>query len=177
MTDAVKLLSLPRLLGSHPDGGKVEARTGQFGPYVVWDKEDGEKPDNRSLKKEDDVYQIDLKRALELLAIPKLGRGGRMALRDLGRLKDEEENIHVYNGPYGLYVKQGKINASLPKGMEADDVTIEEAVKLLEEKKSSKKAPRARKKKSKGASSKKTTATTKSGRLRASAVKIVKPKD
>ena len=177
LTDAVKLLSLPRLLGSHPDGGKVEARTGQFGPYVVWDKEDGEKPDNRSLKKEDDVYQIDLKRALELLAIPKLGRGGRMALRDLGRPKDEEENIHVYNGPYGLYVKQGKINASLPKGMEADDVTIEEAVKLLEEKKSSKKAPRARKKKSKGASSKKTTATIKSGRLRASAVKIVKPKD
>ena len=177
LTDAVKLLSLPRLLGSHPDGGKVEARTGQFGPYVVWDKEDGEKPDNRSLKKEDDVYQIDLKRALELLAIPKLGRGGRMALRDLGRLKDEEENIHVYNGPYGLYVKQGKINASLPKGMEADDVTIEEAVKLLEEKKSSKKAPRAKKKKSKTASSKKTTSTTKSGRLRASAVKIVKPKD
>ena len=177
LTDAVKLLSLPRLLGSHPDGGKVEARTGQFGPYVVWDKEDGEKPDNRSLKKEDDVYQIDLKRALELLAIPKLGRGGRMALRDLGRPKDEEENIHVYNGPYGLYVKQGKINASLPKGMEADDVTIEEAVKLLEEKKSSKKAPRAKKKKSKTASSKKTTSTTKSGRLRASAVKIVKPKD
>ena len=177
LTDAVKLLSLPRLLGSHPDGGKVEARTGQFGPYVVWDKEDGEKPDNRSLKKEDDVYQIDLKRALELLAIPKLGRGGRMALRDLGRPKDEEENIHVYNGPYGLYVKQGKTNASLPKGMEADDVTIEEAVKLLEEKKSSKKAPRAKKKKSKTASSKKTTSTTKSGRLRASAVKIVKPKD
>ena len=177
LTDAVKLLSLPRLLGSHPDGGKVEARTGQFGPYVVWDKEDGEKPDNRSLKKEDDVYQIDLKRALELLAIPKLGRGGRMALRDLGRPKDEEENIHVYNGPYGLYVKQGKINASLPKGMEADDVTIEEAVKLLEEKKSSKKSPLAKKKKSKTASSKKTTSTTKSGRLRASAVKIVKPKD
>ncbi len=177
LSDAVKLLSLPRLLGSHPDGGKVEARTGQFGPYVVWDKEDGEKPDNRSLKKEDDVYQIDLKRALELLAIPKLGRGGRMALRDLGRTKDEEENIHVYNGPYGLYVKQGKINASLPKGMEADDVTIEEAVKLLEEKKSSKKAPRAKKKKSKTALSKKTTTTTKSGRLRTSAVKIVKPKD
>ncbi len=177
LTDAVKLLSLPRLLGSHPDGGKVEARTGQFGPYVVWDKEDGEKPDNRSLKKEDDVYQIDLKRALELLAIPKLGRGGRMALRDLGRPKDEEENIHVYNGPYGIYVKQGKINASLPKGMEADDVTLEEAVKLLEEKKSSKKAPRAKKKKSKTASSKKTTSTTKSGRLRASAVKIVKTKD
>ncbi len=177
LNDAVKLLSLPRLLGSHPDGGKVEARTGQFGPYVVWDKEDGEKPDNRSLKKEDDVYQIDLKRALELLAIPKLGRGGRMALRDLGRPKDEEENIHVYNGPYGLYVKQGKINASLPKGKEADDVTIEEAIKLLKEKRSSKKSPRVKKKKSKTTSSKKTTATTKSGRSRASAVKTIKLKD
>ena len=45
--------------------------------------------------KEDDVYEIELKRALELLSIPKLGRGGRMALRDLGIPKGEKENIHV----------------------------------------------------------------------------------
>ncbi len=177
LTDALKLLSLPRLLGPHPEGGTVEARTGQFGPYVVWDKGDGEKPDNRSLKKEDDVYQIDLKRALELLAIPKLGRGGRLALRDLGRPKGEKENIHVYNGPYGLYVKQGKINASLPKDKEADELTLEEALQLLAVKKTSKKTTIAKKKKSKTSTKKKSPATTKSGRLRASAVKVIKPKD
>ncbi|KGG23067.1 DNA topoisomerase I [Prochlorococcus marinus str. SS35] len=167
LDEAVKLLSLPRLLGEHPDGGTIEARTGQFGPYVVWDKGNGEKPDNRSLKKEDDVYEIDLKRAIELLAIPKLGRGGRMALRDLGVPKGGEENIHVYNGPYGLYVKQGKINASLPKGKGAEEITIEEAIQLLEVKKSSKTS----------STTKKKSTTTKTGRLRASQVKVIKPKD
>ncbi len=177
LADALKLLSLPRFLGNHPDGGKVEARTGQFGPYIVWDKGDGEKPDNRSLKKEDDVYQIDLKRALELLAIPKLGRGGRLALRDLGRPKGEKENIHVYNGPYGLYVKQGKINASLPKDKDANEVTLEEALQLLEVKKSSKKTTVSKRKKSKTVSKKKSPSKTKSGHQRVSNVNVIKTKE
>jgi len=161
LEQAVKLLSLPRVLGDHPDGGIIEARTGQFGPYVVWDKGNGEKPDNRSLKKEDDVYEIELKRALELLSIPKLGRGGRMALRDLGLPKGEKENIHVYNGPYGLYVKQGKINASLPKGKNADDVTIEEALELLKAKKTSKSNTRSTKTKKKSSAKTKSIKKTK----------------
>ncbi len=177
LDDAVKLLRLPRLLGEHPDGGIVEARTGQFGPYVVWDKGNGEKPDNRSLKKEDDVYEIKLQRALELLSIPKLGRGGRMALRDLGAPKGDKENIHVYNGPYGLYVKQGKINASLPKGKEADQVTIEEAVQLLEAKKSNKKPSKGKKKLNKKSTKSTSTTTTKLGRSRASSARAPKAND
>ncbi len=169
---AVKLLRLPRLLGEHPDGGIIEARSGQFGPYVVWDKGNGEKPDNRSLKKEDDVYEIDLKRALELLSIPKLGRGGRMALRDLGIPKGEKENIQVYNGPYGLYVKQGKTNASLPKDKTAEDVTLDEAVQLLAAKKPSKK-PSGKKKRTQKASIK---SKRKSGSLSGSSAKIPKSK-
>ncbi len=202
LEDALGLLRLPRLLGEHPDGGKVQAGLGRFGPYVVWDKGKGEK-DYRSLKGDDDVLEVEIKRALELLAMPKRGRGGRTALKDLGTPKGSEEKIQVYDGPYGLYVKQGKVNASLPEGKTADQITLDEAVDLLLAKASSKKSNASTSKKKNTAKTttktkKKTTtkttskkspkakesansvtpkvrATTKSGRLRASAVKVIKP--
>jgi DNA topoisomerase-1 len=128
--DALGLLRLPRQLGDHPDGGRIEAGLGRFGPYVVHHQGKGEKA-YRSLKGEDDVLSIDLSRALELLAEPKRGRGGRTALKDLGIPEGAEEAIQLFNGPYGLYVKQGKLNASLPEGASADTITIEEAQQLL----------------------------------------------
>ena len=70
------------------------------------------------------------------------GRGGRTALKDLGKPEGSDETIQVYDGPYGLYVKQGKVNASLPEGKGADDVTLEEAVELLAAKASAKKSSR-----------------------------------
>ncbi|QNI92382.1 DNA topoisomerase I/ omega subunit [Synechococcus sp. BOUM118] len=185
LDDALGLLRLPRLLGEHPDGGRVQAGLGRFGPYVVWDKGKSEK-DYRSLKGDDDVLAVGLSRALELLAMPKRGRGGRTALKDLGKPEGSEETIQVYDGPYGLYVKQGKVNASLPEGKGADDVTLEEAVELLAAKASAKKSSRkttaAKKAPAKKAAAKKTAAkkppaTTKSGRLRASAVRVIKPAD
>ena len=193
LEDALGLLRLPRLLGEHPYGGRVQAGLGRFGPYVVWDKSKGEK-DYRSLKGEDDVLLVGLSRAIELLAMPKRGRGGRTALKDLGKPDGSDETIQVYDGPYGLYVKQGKVNASLPEGKGADDVTLEEAVELLEAKAASKKTSRrktpAKSSSSKGTSpkgsaakssaakkpaAKKPPATTKTGRLRASAVRVIKP--
>ncbi|WP_320667233.1 type I DNA topoisomerase [Prochlorococcus sp. MIT 1307] len=216
LEDALGLLKLPRLLGEHAEGGRVQAGLGRFGPYVVWDKGKGEK-DYRSLKGEDDVLLVDLSRALELLAMPKRGRGGRTALKDLGSPKGSDEKIQVFDGPYGLYVKQGKVNASLPEGKAADEITLEEAVELLIAKKASKKsgkrstkaktstksksvaktstksksvAKTSTKSKSVAKTSTKsnsvaktstkskptqTRATTKSGRLRASAVKVIKP--
>ena len=180
LDDALGLLRLPRHLGEHPDGGKVQAGLGRFGPYVVWDKGKGEK-DYRSLKGEDDVLAVGLSRALELLAMPKRGRGGRTALKDLGKPEGSEETIQVYDGPYGLYVKQGKVNASLPEGKGADEVTLEEAVELLAAKASAKKGTRkagaAKKPAAKKPAAKKPPATTKTGRLRASAVRVIKPGD
>ncbi len=136
LEDALGLLRLPRLLGEHPDGGKVSAGLGRFGPYVVHDKGKGEK-DYRSLKAEDDVLTVGLSRALELLAQPKRGRGGRTALKDLGTPEGAEAPVQVFDGPYGLYVKQGKVNASLPEGTTADTITLEQAVELLAAKASS----------------------------------------
>ena len=180
LDDALGLLRLPRLLGEHPDGGKVQAGLGRFGPYVVWDKGKGEK-DYRSLKGDDDVLAVGLTRALELLAMPKRGRGGRTALKDLGKPEGSDETIQVYDGPYGLYVKQGKVNASLPEGKGADDVTLEEAVELLAAKAAAKKSSRrkstttAKKPAAKKPAAKKAPTTTKTGRLRASAVRVIKP--
>ncbi|HEX2209552.1 MAG TPA: type I DNA topoisomerase [Longimicrobium sp.] len=128
---ALKLLSLPRTLGVHPETGKeIQANVGRFGPYVVHEG------DFRSLAKTDDVYTVDLARALELISQPKGGRGQRAAvepLRSLGAHPKDGEPVQLFEGRYGPYVKHGGVNASLPKGMGADEVTLEQAVTLLAE--------------------------------------------
>lgn len=190
LEDALGLLRLPRHLGEHADGGKVQAGLGRFGPYVVHDKGKGEK-DYRSLKAEDDVLLISLERAMELLAMPKKGRGGRTALKDLGTPDGAAEAIQLFDGPYGLYVKQGKLNASLPEGTTAETITLEQAVELLAAKAATGKAKgkattagttrvgaktsAAKTKTTKAAAAPKPPGTTKTGRLRASAVRVIKP--
>ena len=195
LADALGLLRLPRLLGEHPDGGNVQAGLGRFGPYVVHNKAKSEK-DYRSLKADDDVLTVGLDRAIELLATPKKGRGGRTALKDLGAPEGSDEAIQLFDGPYGLYVKQGKVNASLPEGTTAETITLEQAVELLAAKaatgksskakgskaKSSKAAsatgkPAARKAATPKAAAKKPPTTTKTGRMRASAVRIIRAAD
>lgn len=128
---ALGLLSLPRTLGEHPESGKkVQAGIGRFGPYVVCDG------DFRSLPADEDVLTISLERALELLAQPKKGRGRGSAkpLRELGSHPEDGEPVTLHDGPYGLYVKHGKVNASLPKDLSPAAVTLEMALELLAEK-------------------------------------------
>jgi DNA topoisomerase-1 len=127
---ALGLLSLPRKLGSHPETSKVvTAGLGRFGPYVVHDG------DFRSLTKDDDVTTVTFERAMELLSQPKKSRGRRSVtpVRELGSHPEDGEPINVYNGPYGLYVKHGKVNASLPKEVTAEDATLEMALGLIAE--------------------------------------------
>ncbi len=173
---AVGLLSLPRLLGEHPDtGAKVKAGLGRFGPYVVHDQgKDGK--DYRSLKKEDDVLAVGLERALELLAQPKRGRGRKSAtpLREVGNHPDGGEMIGVYDGPYGLYVKHGKTNASLPEGETVESITLEKAVELLAAKAETKgktKTKSTTKKATKSTTKKTTAKTTKSTAKKSTAAK------
>lgn len=129
---ALRILELPRLVGLHPDTGKeIRASVGRFGPYVVHEK------DFRSLKKEDSVLDVDLARALELFAQPK-GRGRRSApIRVIGDHPETKAPVEILDGPYGLYVKHGKTNATVPKERKPEDVTMEEALKLLAEKEGS----------------------------------------
>jgi DNA topoisomerase-1 len=127
---ALKLLSLPRNLGNHPETGKeITAGVGRFGPFVVHDG------DFRSLQPTDDVYTVELARAVELLSAPKAGRTRTAVepLRTLGPHPSDGEPVQLFAGRYGPYVKHGGTNASLPKGVEADAVTIDQAVSLLAE--------------------------------------------
>lgn len=161
---AIGLLSLPRHLGNHPEtGAKIKASLGRFGPYVVHDQgKDGK--DYRSLKAGDDVLTITLSRALELLAEPKRSRGSKKGttkkpLRELGEHPADGEPVNIYDGPYGAYVKHGKINASVPEGQKVEDVTLTEAVELLAAKAGSLKSSKG---KSKSTKSRKTTTQKKS---------------
>jgi DNA topoisomerase-1 len=167
---AVGLLALPRNLGPHPETGKpIKASLGRFGPYVVHDQgKDGK--DYRSLKGDDDVLTVTLERALQLLAEPKGRRGRRKAepLKELGPHPDDGEQVAIYNGPYGHYVKHGKVNASLPEGKTPDDITLELALELIAAKAATKKTGRKGTRKtttkraaaSKATGTKKTTKTT-----------------
>ncbi len=137
---AVNLLALPRTLGTHPDtGAPVKVGLGRFGPYVVHDQ-GKEGKDYRSLKAGDDLFTVSLERALELLAIPKSGRGGRKKtpLRELGVHPEDEAPVNIYDGPYGPYVKHNKTNVSLAEGQTVESLTLEEAVALLATKASTK---------------------------------------
>ncbi len=129
---AVGLLALPRTLGTHPDGGQVKVGLGRFGPYVVHDRGKAGQ-EFRSLKPEDDVLTLTLERALELLAQPKStrGRSRSTVLRALGNHPDDQEPVHLCQGPYGYYVKHGKVNAPLPEGVTPETVTLEQAVEWL----------------------------------------------
>ncbi|MEG4421615.1 type I DNA topoisomerase [Microcoleus sp. LAD1_D5] len=131
---AVSLLTLPRLLGTHPDtGAKVQANLGMYGPYVVHDQGKVGK-DYRSIKPPDDVLTIMLDRALEMLAQPKAARGSSKTatpLKELGAHPESGELINVYDGRYGPYVKHGDINASLAKDESVENFTLQKALDLL----------------------------------------------
>ncbi len=121
---AVMLLSLPRELGVHPEKQKpVVASMGRFGPYVMCDG------DFRSLKKDDNVFTVTFERAMELLREEKRSRRGAQAIKEVGKLDDQL--IELMDGKYGMYLKWGKINATLPKEMNPDTLTLEQAIEVV----------------------------------------------
>lgn len=126
---ALELLSLPKELGLHPETQKpIVANVGRFGPYLIYDGE------FRSLKKEDNVYTVDLARALEILAEPKVGRSTKV-LKDLGLDPKTKKKVSILEGKFGPYAKVGMMNLSLPKGTVVDKLTLEEVLKIRDEKK------------------------------------------
>jgi DNA topoisomerase-1 len=134
LQQALDLLALPKTLGLHPTLKKeIKAGLGRFGPFVVCEG------DYRSIPKGESIFTITLQRALELLSQPKKGRGRAAPLRELGPHPDDGEQIQIINGPYGPYLKWGKVNASLPEGADPQKVTMAEALPLLAEKAGAKK--------------------------------------
>ncbi|MEO0782019.1 MAG: type I DNA topoisomerase [Pseudomonadota bacterium] len=131
---ALTLLSLPRAIGPHPDDGEmIEAGIGRYGPFVKHGRL------YANLKEVDEVFTIGMNRAVEELAKKAASRGqGRGAaakpLKELGEHPEDGGAVNVMDGRYGPYVKWEKINATLPKDVEADAVTMDMAVALIAEK-------------------------------------------
>jgi DNA topoisomerase-1 len=128
LEDALRLLQLPRVVGVAPDGEEVVARNGRYGPYIQQGKE------SRSLETEEQLFTIDLERALALLAQPRQRRGqGASAapLRELGTDPVGGKEIVLKEGRFGPYVTDGETNASLRKGDDPETVTLDRAVELL----------------------------------------------
>ncbi|MBA3908934.1 MAG: type I DNA topoisomerase [Rhodobacter sp.] len=129
---ALELLSLPRPIGPHPETGDlVEAGIGRFGPYVKHGSAYANIPDV------EEVFTIGMNRAVEVLAQKAAGRRGASApagpLKVLGDHPDGGE-VQVMPGRFGPYVKWGKVNATLPKGVEPEAVTLDEALVIIAEK-------------------------------------------
>ncbi len=122
MAMALGLLSLPRTIGEHPEGGVVKASIGRYGPYVQHGSVFA------SLKPEDDVLTVGLQRGLELLAQKKQKN---KPLRTLGTHPETGDPIEVFEGRYGPYVKHKRTNATIPKDVDPDEVTLEQAVELI----------------------------------------------
>ena len=132
---ALRLLSLPRLLGTHPeDGEEVRAGVGRYGPYVVHNRK------FVSLKAPDDVLEVDLPRALTLIKEAPDRRGGsssRTVLKELGAHPEDGEPVRVLDGRYGPYVNHQKTNATLAKDADPQSITFEQAMQMLAEKEKS----------------------------------------
>jgi DNA topoisomerase I len=126
---AIKLLSLPREVGMHPETGKpIVANFGRFGPFIQHDGTYATLPDR------EEVFTVGLNRAVDLLAQKKANGGARRgrpgALRDLGA-HPEGGPVHVMSGRYGPYVKWGKINATIPPDNTPEAITLEQALELI----------------------------------------------
>ncbi len=125
LEQALSLLALPREIGDHPETGKmIKAGIGRYGPYL---QHDGK---YTSLKGDDDVLTIGMNRAVALIA-ETAKKGSADPLRVIGKHPDDGEDIAIYSGRYGPYVKHGKINASLGKDDDTDSLTLERALELI----------------------------------------------
>ncbi|WP_136441125.1 type I DNA topoisomerase [Pacificoceanicola onchidii] len=135
---AVTLLTLPRIVGEHPEGGNIKAALGPFGPYIMHQLPSEEKPVYVNLKELVEVFEIGMNHAVELMAEkranPGRGRGSAAkALRELGEHPDGGK-IALYEGRYGPYAKWEKVNATLPDDVEPEKLTLERAIELVNEK-------------------------------------------
>jgi DNA topoisomerase-1 len=170
LATTVKLLALPRLIGPHPeDGVNVWANIGRYGPYLKHAETTSDRGGtNANLEGLDEVWEVGMNRAVQLLAEKVASRGGRGApakvLKDLGDHPDGG-NISIREGKYGPYIKWEKVNATIPKETNAEDVNIDMALEWIAEKEAKKgtkkRAPAKKKAAAKKPAAKKKAATKK----------------
>ncbi len=138
---ALKLLSLPRPVGDHPETGKpITASIGRYGPYLAHDGK------YAKLASTAEVFEVGMNAAVVKLAEAASGggrgRGGREPLKTLGPHPRTEAEIRLMEGRFGAYVTDGTTNATLPKSIDPDQLTLEEAAQLIDERAAKGPAPK-----------------------------------
>ncbi|MGK7223132.1 type I DNA topoisomerase [Kocuria flava] len=138
LEDALKILSLPRSLGTAPDGEEITVQNGRFGPYLK------KGSDSRSLQSEEQLFTVTLEEALAIYAQPKQrGRGAaKPPLADLGADPITERPMVIKDGRFGPYVTDGETNVTVPRGETVEQITAARASQLLAEKRAKGPAPK-----------------------------------
>ena len=119
LEEALELFKLPRIVGQYEDKD-IKASIGKFGPYLIHDSK------FVSIPKTDDVFSIDLDRAIVLIVEKRIVEANKLV-----KVFPEDENLKVLNGRWGIYLAYGKDNYKLPKGSKAEDITFESAMKFV----------------------------------------------
>ena len=135
------LCSLPKNLGINPENQKeIFLNTGRFGPYL--------KCDNKSARIEnvDEIFSIGLNRAITLIAEAKPGRMSSSMIKDLGAHPEDKKPVRVMKGQYGPYIKYKSLNATIPEDKDPTEITMEEALILIEKRREYDKSKKKKKK-------------------------------
>jgi DNA topoisomerase I len=172
LADALKVLSLPRLVGRDPDGNEILAAAGRYGPYVK------RGDDFRSLESEDQIFTVTQDQALALLAAPKTRqrRAPAPPLREMGADPLTDRPLVIKDGRFGPYVTDGETNASLRRTQSVEALTLEEASEMLAEKRAKGPAPRKKAAASAKKAAPKKAAAAKKAAPKKAAAKKAKPK-
>jgi DNA topoisomerase-1 len=127
LDDALKLLSLPRIVGEDEEGVEILALNGRYGPYIQRGS------DRRSLENEEQLFTVTVPEALKLLAEPSKRRGETASgpLKELGDDPVSKKPVTVRSGRFGPYVTDGDVNASLRQGDSPENITLDRAADLL----------------------------------------------
>lgn len=134
---ALKLLSLPREVGTDPESGAViTAQNGPYGPYIK------KGTDSRSIASEDMIFDITLEQALEIYSQPKYANRAATSLKEFEADPVSGKPIRIKDGRFGAYVTDGTTNVTIPRGQTADDITFEVAVQMLADKRAKVPAPK-----------------------------------
>ena len=124
------LCSLPKILGQHPDNGKdITLNSGRFGPYL--------KCENKSARIEsvEDIFTIGLNRAVTMIAEAKPGRISSSEIKHLGEHPDDKKPVRVMKGKFGPYIKYKSLNAAIPEEKDPSEITMDDALILIEKRK------------------------------------------
>ena len=136
------LCSLPKIIGQHPDSGKdITLNSGRFGPYL--------KCENKSARLEnvEELFTIGMNRAITMIAEAKPGRISSSIIKDLGEHPEDKKPVRVMKGQFGPYIKYKSLNATIPEEKDPNELTMDDALILIEKRKEYDKSKKKRKNK------------------------------